>query len=177
VSALAPGDAVPVLFGIDLHLVRNTGVAFGVLAGAGDVPTIVVTAVAVGALLAFFLARAGRPLLWLPVGMVLGGAAGNLIDRLRLGAVIDFIDPTFWPAFNLADTAIVLGVLGVLYVAEGPPPADEGSASAGSPGGTIAGRDGVGEAAGCPSANAAREPAASADGRQAASARKCTTDP
>jgi signal peptidase II len=120
VAALADGDAVPVLFGIDLRLAHNTGVAFGVLADAGDVPIAMVTAVAVGALLAFFLTRADRPLLWLPVGMVLGGAAGNLIDRLRLGAVVDFIDPTFWPAFNLADTAIVVGVLGVLYVSEGP---------------------------------------------------------
>jgi signal peptidase II len=120
-ATLAPGDPVPLLFGIDLNLVRNTGVAFGVLAGAGDGPILVVTAVAVAALLAFFVARAQRPLLWLPVGMVLGGAAGNLLDRLRLGAVVDFIDPTFWPAFNLADTAIVLGVLGVLYLAEGRP--------------------------------------------------------
>jgi len=120
VATLVPGDAIPLLLGIDLRLVHNTGVAFGVLAGSGDVPIVVVTAVAVGALLAFFLARADRPGLWLPVGMVLGGAAGNLIDRLRLGAVVDFVDPTLWPAFNLADSAIVLGVLGVLYVAEGP---------------------------------------------------------
>jgi len=118
-ATLLPGDPVPLLLGVDLNLVRNTGVAFGVLAGAGDALVLVVTAVAVAALLAFFAARADRPLLWLPVGMVLGGAAGNLIDRLRLGAVVDFIDPTFWPAFNLADTAIVLGVLGVLYVSEG----------------------------------------------------------
>jgi signal peptidase II len=122
-ASLTPGDGVNVFYGIELNLVRNTGIAFGVLAGAGDGPIVAFTALALGALLVFFWLRADRPLLWLPVGMVLGGAAGNLIDRARFGAVIDFIDPLLWPAFNLADLAIVLGVLGVLYVAEGPSPA------------------------------------------------------
>ena len=54
-------------------------------------------------------ANAARPWLWLPVGMLLGGALGNLIDRAREGAVVDFIDPVAWPAFNLADSAIVVG--------------------------------------------------------------------
>ena len=58
------------------------------------------------------------PLLWLPVGLILGGALGNLADRAREGAVIDFIDPIAWPAFNMADVAIVVGVLGLLYVVE-----------------------------------------------------------
>lgn len=115
---LTPGETVDVFFGIELNLVRNTGIAFGALAGAGDGLIVAVTVVAVVALVGFFAARVTRPMLWLPVGMVLGGAAGNLIDRGRTGAVVDFIDPTFWPAFNLADTAIVLGVLGVLYVGE-----------------------------------------------------------
>jgi signal peptidase II len=120
-ASLTPGESINVFYGIDLTLVRNTGIAFGALAGAGDAPIVAFTAVALGALLAFFVARADRPLLWLPVGVVLGGAAGNLIDRARFGAVVDFIDPVLWPAFNLADMAIVLGVLGLLYVAEGPP--------------------------------------------------------
>src|SRR5436305_15096874 len=59
-------------------------------------------------------------MLWLPFGAVVGGALGNLADRARDGAVIDFIKPVFWPAFNLADTAIVIGILGLLYVLEGP---------------------------------------------------------
>ena len=58
------------------------------------------------------------PFLWLPVGLILGGALGNLADRARDGAVIDFIDPIAWPAFNFADAAIVAGVLGLLYVVE-----------------------------------------------------------
>ncbi len=115
---LSPGETVNVFFGIDLRLVRNTGIAFGALAGAADGLIVAVTVVAVVALLGFFAARVTRPMLWLPVGMVLGGAAGNLIDRGRTGAVVDFIDPTFWPAFNLADTAIVVGVFGVLYLGE-----------------------------------------------------------
>jgi signal peptidase II len=122
VATLVPGESTNVFFALDLSLSRNTGIAFGALAGAGDTTIVALVAVAVAALLAYFVARATRPLLWLPVGMVLGGAAGNLIDRARIGAVLDFIDPTFWPAFNLADAAIVLGVLGVLYEAEGAPP-------------------------------------------------------
>ncbi|MBA3422187.1 MAG: signal peptidase II [Thermoleophilaceae bacterium] len=117
-ASLTPGESIDVFPGIDLNLVQNTGIAFGALAGAGNGLILVVTVVALVALLAFFAARVTRPVLWLPVGMVLGGAAGNLIDRSRTGAVVDFIDPTFWPAFNLADTAIVLGVVGVLYVGE-----------------------------------------------------------
>jgi signal peptidase II len=117
-ASLVPGESVNVFFALDLSLSRNTGIAFGALAGAGDALVLALVAVALGALLAFFVTRATRPLLWLPVGLVLGGAAGNLIDRARTGAVTDFIDPTFWPAFNLADAAIVVGVVGVLYVGE-----------------------------------------------------------
>jgi signal peptidase II len=58
---------------------------------------------------------------WLPTGLLIGGAVGNLIDRAREGAVTDFVDVSIWPAFNLADTAITIGVLSLLYVLEGPP--------------------------------------------------------
>ena len=61
------------------------------------------------------------PLLWLPVGLLLGGALGNLADRARDGAVIDFIDPVAWPAFNLADACIVVGVFLLLWIVEGRP--------------------------------------------------------
>ena len=118
-GSLEPGDGVNVFFGIDLRLVRNTGVAFGALAGAAEWLILLLTGAAVGLLVGYFARHPARPFLWLPVGMVLGGAAGNLIDRARFGAVTDFIDPVFWPAFNVADIAVVLGVLGVLYVAEG----------------------------------------------------------
>ena len=73
------------------------------------------------ALVVWFALNAARPWLWLPGGMLLGGAAGNLIDRVHEGAVIDFIDPVGWPAFNVADSCIVVGVFALLYVLEGPP--------------------------------------------------------
>jgi signal peptidase II len=118
-SAIARGESVNVFLGIDLTNVRNSGVAFGAFAGAGT-PIVLISSVALAALLAFFAANAATAWLWLPVGMVLGGAIANLADRAREGAVIDFIDPLAWPAFNLADSAIVVGVLGLLYVMERP---------------------------------------------------------
>jgi len=62
-----------------------------------------------------------RPLVWLPTGLLLGGAAGNLLDRIRIGSVTDFIKLPHWPAFNLADIAITVGVIALVYVLEGPP--------------------------------------------------------
>ena len=118
VASLAPGEVRNVFLGIDLTNVRNEGVAFGFLSDGGAL-LVVMTVVALAGLLAFFALRAATPWLWLPAGMILGGALGNLADRAREGAVIDFIDPIAWPAFNVADAAIVLGVLGLLYVAEG----------------------------------------------------------
>ena len=109
-----------VLPGVEIVHVRNRGVAFGLFADGGIV-LIVIGVVAVVALLAFFAAHSRRPLVWLPTGLLLGGAAGNLIDRLRQGFVTDFIDLPFWPAFNVADTCITIGVLSLLYVLEGPP--------------------------------------------------------
>lgn len=116
-ASIARGDAVRVFFGLELTNVRNTGVAFGALSGSGAIVAVAVT-VAISALLVFFALNASTPGLWLPVGLVFGGALGNLADRARIEAVIDFVDPAFWPAFNFADVAIVFGVLGVLYVAE-----------------------------------------------------------
>jgi signal peptidase II len=118
-ASLDRGESVNVFFGLDISNTRNRGVAFGALEGKGGVVGVLI-ALALVALVAWFAANAGRAWLWLPVGLLLGGAIGNLVDRAREGAVTDFIDPTFWPAFNLADSAIVVGVLGLLYVVEGP---------------------------------------------------------
>jgi signal peptidase II len=98
--------------------VRNEGVAFGALSGGGAL-LVTAIAVALAGLVVFFALNSKVPFLWLPVGLIVGGALGNLADRSREGAVVDFIDPIAWPAFNLADAAIVVGVLGLLYVAEG----------------------------------------------------------
>jgi signal peptidase II len=106
--------------GLEIVHTRNSGVAFGLFSGGGIVLVIIGIA-SVVALLAFFATHSRRPLVWLPTGLLLGGAAGNLIDRLHQGYVTDFIDPVLWPAFNLADTCITLGVVSLLYVLEGPP--------------------------------------------------------
>ncbi len=122
VSSIRRGESVNVFFGLDLTNTRNTGVAFGALEGSGTVVGVLI-ALALLLLIGYFAVNAGRRRLWLPVGMLLGGALGNLVDRVREGAVIDFIDPVAWPAFNLADSAIVVGVLGLLYVVESKPAA------------------------------------------------------
>ena len=98
--------------------VRNSGVAFGVLSGGGAI-VLVFTFLALGLLLGYFARRPDRPWLWLPAGLLTGGALGNLFDRLVHGAVTDFIKLPFWPAFNVADMAITVGVLALLYVLEG----------------------------------------------------------
>lgn len=118
-SELARGESTNVFFGLDITNTRNRGVAFGFLEGKGGIVGLLITVALIG-LIGWFAVNAARAWLWLPVGMLLGGAIGNLIDRAREGAVIDFIDPAVWPAFNLADSSIVLGVLGLLYVIEGP---------------------------------------------------------
>ena len=106
--------------GVELVHVRNRGVAFGLFTDGGTV-LVLVGIVAVSALLIFFVTHSRRPLVWLPTGLLLGGAAGNLIDRIDRGYVTDFVDLPAWPAFNLADVCITLGVLSLLYVLEGPP--------------------------------------------------------
>ena len=117
IASIDPGDSINVFFGIDLTNVRNTGVAFGAFAGGGALVS-VLTLAAMTLLIAYFVARAKTPWLWLPTGIIIGGALGNLADRARDGAVIDFIDPVLWPAFNVADAGIVLGILGLLYVVD-----------------------------------------------------------
>lgn len=120
VASLGRGENVNVFLALDVSHVRNTGVAFGILAGGGGA-IVVLVVIAMLALLTYFARHARVGYLWLPVGAILGGALGNLADRAREGTVIDFIDFVFWPAFNLADIAVVLGVLGMLYVMEGQP--------------------------------------------------------
>ena len=117
VSSLRRGESVNVFAGLDLTNTRNTGVAFGALEGSGTIVGVLIS-LALALLIGYFAMNAGRRRLWLPVGMLLGGALGNLVDRVREGAVVDFIDPVAWPAFNLADSAIVIGVFGLLYVVE-----------------------------------------------------------
>lgn len=119
--SIVPGEQVSVLPGIQLVHTRNHGVAFGLEAGSQVIVTILI-ALALLALLVYFVTHAtSRPLVWLPTGLLLGGALGNLLDRARSGSVVDFVQlPLGWPPFNLADAAIVLGVALLLLVIESP---------------------------------------------------------
>ncbi|HWE32079.1 MAG TPA: signal peptidase II [Solirubrobacteraceae bacterium] len=117
-SGIAVGDVHKFLPAVNLVDVRNSGVAFGVLSGGGAI-VLVFTFLALALLLGYFARRPDRPWLWLPAGLLTGGALGNLFDRLIHGAVTDFIKLPLWPAFNVADMAITFGVLALLYVLEG----------------------------------------------------------
>src|SRR5205823_10805499 len=116
-NALAVGERREILGPLDLVRVNNDGIAFGFLGGGQAVVAIAVAAALVG-LIVYFVLNAGRPLVWLPTGLLLGGALGNVVDRLRDGAVTDFIKLPLWPAFNLADVAITGGVFALLIVLE-----------------------------------------------------------
>jgi signal peptidase II len=120
IDRIERGEQVDVFLGLELTNTRNTGVAFGAFEGGGAVVAILI-GLSLVLLLGYFALHRDKPWLWLPVGMLLGGALGNLADRARIGGVIDFIDPLFWPAFNVADSCIVVGVLALLYVVEGRP--------------------------------------------------------
>jgi signal peptidase II len=103
---------------IDLVHVRNTGVAFGFFSGGGGL-VLALTLLALAVLVGYLAVRPDRPYLWVPTGMLVGGAVGNLIDRIAHGSVIDFIKLPYWPAFNVADMSITFGVLALLWVLEG----------------------------------------------------------
>lgn len=117
-QGIAPGEQHRFLPLIHLVHVRNTGVAFGFFSGGGFA-VLTLTGLALALLVSYLTARPERPLLWLPTGMLIGGAVGNLIDRIATGSVIDFIKLPAWPAFNVADMAITSGVLILLWVLEG----------------------------------------------------------
>jgi signal peptidase II len=116
-SSIAPGeqrDALGPLSFVDVH---NRGVAFGFLGGGGAI-VLLVTFAALALLLAYFARHADRALLWLPTGLVLGGALGNLVDRIHQGYVTDFVHFPHWPAFNVADMCITGGVVALVLVLE-----------------------------------------------------------
>jgi signal peptidase II len=117
-AGIRPGETRKFLPAIQLVHVRNTGVAFGFFSGGGAL-VLVFTLAALAVLLGYFALRPDRPWLWLPTGMLVGGAIGNLIDRVSSGSVIDFIKLPAWPAFNVADMSITFGVLALLWVLEG----------------------------------------------------------
>jgi signal peptidase II len=115
-SNLSLGEALHVVGPFSIRHVQNSGIAFGLFSNA-TAAVIVVTTIAVGWMLAYF-GRSGarHPVLPVALGLVIGGSVSNLADRMRLGFVTDFLDFRYWPAFNLADSFIVIGV-GILLAA------------------------------------------------------------
>jgi signal peptidase II len=116
-EGIAQGEEDPIFPALKLVHVRNEGVAFGIDAG-GATLVIVLIALALLGLVLYFARHTARPLIWLPVGLLLGGALGNIADRIRDGAVTDFLKIPAWPAFNVADIAITAGVIALVYVLE-----------------------------------------------------------
>ncbi len=113
-SILFPERVIPLFGPLQLALVYNKGIAFGLFANQPYLSLAAFLALA----LFFFFYRAhlfynlsSR----LSIGLLLGGAVGNLVDRLRLGYVVDFVDLGFWPVFNLADSAVTVGVFLLAY--------------------------------------------------------------
>lgn len=117
---LAFGESLPIIYNV-LHmtLVHNTGIAFGFLKGQGSVP-IVMTVIAFALLIfnIYYYRKNDEALTRsyiVAFSLIFGGAIGNLIDRITLGYVIDFIDFRVWPVFNIADSAITIGAVVILF--------------------------------------------------------------
>ncbi len=121
-SSLELGERDDLALGFDLTRVTNSGVAFGLFSEGSDAVVIAFTAAALLLIVGWFVFDTTRPGLWLGVGLLTGGALGNLADRIFDGAVTDYLDPPIWPAFNVADIAITLGVVVIAFAALGPAP-------------------------------------------------------
>jgi signal peptidase II len=117
VSSLSVGQSETLALGFKLANTPNPGLAFGIGSGHGLVLAVTVAALAL--VLIWFALDPTRPGLWLAVGLLAGGALGNLADRVRTDAVTDFIDPPLWPTFNLADVAITLGAIALVIASLG----------------------------------------------------------
>ena len=114
-SRLALNESSHVIGPLSIHRVENSGIAFGLFTSA-TAAVIVLTSIAVIWMLVYF-ARSGsrHPVIPAALGLLIGGSVSNLLDRVRLGHVTDFIDFGWWPAFNLADSFIVIGVCMLLF--------------------------------------------------------------
>ena len=109
-GAMSPGESIPVIPGfLSITYIRNDGGAFGILGGS-QVLLLLGSVVAVGVVLWMLIAGQRSRLATLACGLILGGAAGNLLDRLTTGEVTDYVHFSFWYVFNAADAAITVGV-------------------------------------------------------------------
>lgn len=112
----APWNPIPFLRPIvTLNHVTNTGAAFGLFPEGGFFFTLIAIAVVIAILVYHRNLPQNHRLVQLSLGLQLGGAIGNLLDRLRYGKVIDFIDFHFWPVFNVADSSLFIGVIILAY--------------------------------------------------------------
>jgi len=115
VLAMHPGQSIPSSGLFRLTYVTNSGSAFGLFLNQ-TLFLVLASFVGIGVLLIFYRTNPiNSTMLRLSLGLQLGGAIGNLVDRVRLGYVVDFIDVGTWPVFNLADSAIVVGLIGLLW--------------------------------------------------------------
>lgn len=137
-----PYDRVPVLPFFDLVMVWNRGISYGLFQAEGLLGTVLLTVfqLTVAAVLAVWLWRSDRPLLTAGLGLLIGGALGNAIDRVRFGAVADFFHfyawGRDWYVFNIADAAITIGVIALLADAFIVRPSKEGPAPGAEPRGS-----------------------------------------
>ena len=112
----AAGEHENITSFFNIVLIYNRGMSFGLFNGAGGLNALLfsLVAAAIVTVLIYWLSRVESPLLAVAIGLIIGGAIGNVIDRIRLGAVVDFLDfhvgSWHWPAFNVADSAICVGV-------------------------------------------------------------------
>ena len=112
----AAGEHENVTSFFSIVLIYNRGMSFGLFNGAGGLNALLfsLVAAAIVTVLIYWLSRVESPVLAVAIGLIIGGAIGNVIDRIRLGAVVDFLDfhvgSWHWPAFNVADSAICIGV-------------------------------------------------------------------
>jgi len=114
-----PGDSYPIIKNsFHLSLVFNQGFAFGMLSGAPSLIWILIYSLAIGIIIFIFLfyrnSFACSKSAQVAFSLILGGALGNLIDRVRFGYVVDFLDFRIWPVFNIADSAITIGTILVI---------------------------------------------------------------
>jgi signal peptidase II len=113
-ASMRVGESIPLIPGfLSLTYVRNDGGAFGILGGS-QLLLLIGSVVAVGVVLWMLLAGQRSRLATLACGLILGGAAGNLLDRLTTGEVTDYVHFSFWYVFNAADAAITVGVIALL---------------------------------------------------------------
>ena len=114
---MVPPRIIPVTSFFDLVLVHNRGASFGIFSDAPGWASValIVFAILISIALAIWMWRVNETLLAVALALVIGGAVGNVIDRIRFGAVVDFLDfhvaGWHWPAFNIADSAITIGVI------------------------------------------------------------------